>query len=165
MTIHISLAVFTNSGVTTDGGIVGVNNQVLVTQFVLPITITVGQISFDVTTAIGGSVSAVGIYDSSGNKLVAADNVSTASTGVKTTAIGSPVTLTPGIYYFAQGSSSTGVGMTCLVTNTNWNTMRNHNTTKRQGAAANALSAGVLPSTLGTVTAALVYPVMTLLER
>lgn len=154
----------TSTGVTADGGIVGTANQLLVTQFVLPYTITVRQMTWQVTTAVASSVMAAGIYDASGNKLVAADNVSSATTGIKTTAVG-PVTLNPGVYYFAQCASSTSVAATTILVNTNLSNILNHNATKRQGGAANAMSSGVLPSTLGGITTgALVYPLMTLLE-
>lgn len=147
----------------TTGGIVGSGNQILVTQFVLPYAITVRQLTFQVTTAVSSSVVAIGIYDSGGNKMVAADNVSSATTGVKTTAVG-PVTLTPGVYYLAQASSSASVGCSIITTDSNVDTFINHNSIKRQGNATNTLSSGVLPSTLGTVGAALVHPLMTLIE-
>lgn len=145
------------------GGIVGSNNQVLVTQFVLPYAITVRQLTWQVTTAQASSVVAVGIYDSNGNKLVAADNVSSATTGLKATSVG-PVTLPPGVYYLAQSSSLASVACSVLVEDSTFNTFLNHNATKRQGNAANTLSSGVLPSTLGTVGAALVFPIMTIME-
>jgi hypothetical protein len=149
---------------TSNGALVGSNNQVLVTQFVLPCKITIRQMVFQCTTNVGGSKTAVGIYSSDGTtKLVAADNVDTASTGIKATTV-TTTTLSPGIYIFAQSSSSTSVQTTNLVTNSNLNGILNHNSTKRQGSAANSMSAGVLPSSLGAITSALVYPVMTLLE-
>jgi hypothetical protein len=150
-----------DSTIVSNGQIVASPNQLLVTQFVLRDTLTVVHFTFDVTN--GGGNSALGLYDQSGNKLVAADNVNTGSTGVHRVAVTSTV-LSPGIYYWVQCADNTSVQMACLQTSSVFNNLLNAGTVVRQGTAANAMSSGILPSTLGALTAALAYPVMAVLE-
>jgi hypothetical protein len=133
--------------------IVGANDQVRAVQFVLPYRVVVRRIAVEVTTAgAAGSKVAVGIYSSDGNtKLVDSGALDAASTGVKTASI-TAVTLNPGVYWFAQAASDATVQTRTINAVTAATNMLNPNTNKKIGIAANAAAAGVLPSSLGTIT-------------
>ena len=143
----------------------GTANQVRVMQVVIPYTITVGKIAANITASSSGQNMFVGMYDSSGNKLLEAALSCTATNGVSTS-LGSTVTLTPGTYYYAVSASDT----TCAASGTGasfsrgWLNILDKNTT-RMGTAANSVSGGVMPSTLGTVTFNNFPPITTMLER
>jgi hypothetical protein len=145
------------------GAFIGTVNQLLVVQFVLPVAITVNNIIITIANAVAASKTAVGVYSSSGNKLVAADNIDSSTTGTKVTSVTSTV-LTPGVYYLAQCASSLSVTADSIIYNSDLVTMRNSGTVKRSGSAANPMVSGVLPSTLGTITPAAVFPILTVLE-
>ena len=143
----------------------GTANQVRVMQVVLPYTITVGKVAANITTASSGQNVFVGVYDSSGNKLLEAALSCTTTNGVSTT-LGTAVTLTPGTYFYAASASDTtcaasGVGASF---SGGWLNIMDKNTT-RMGTAANSVSSGVMPSTLGTITFGSFPPITTMLER
>jgi len=127
-------------------------NQITAWKFSLFSTITVSRVSWNVGTAIAASSVNVGIYDSTlSNKLV--DVSLSAATATIVNASITPVTLTPAVYYLAQSSSATGVQVTgatlptiALVNLLNGNTVR-------VGQASNATVGGVMPASLGTLTA------------
>jgi hypothetical protein len=139
-------------------------NQVRVMQFVLPYTITVGKVVGNIGVASSGQSMYVGVYDSSGNKLLEAALSCAATAGVSTS-LGSTVTLTPGTYWYGVSASDT----TCQASGTSlsggWFNMLDKNTT-RTATAANSVSGGVMPSTLGTLTFNNSVPLITsMLER
>lgn len=126
------------------------NNQVRFLVFVLPFKCTISKM-----TACGGAGTAlvgdVGIYSIDGTtKLASTGAVSYAVNTVATTAVSQgSVTLNPGPYIFAY----TGT----LATSTLFAFAENvvnfiGNSTAQVGTAANAGSAGVLPSSLGALT-------------
>ena len=98
-------------------------------------------------------VAAVGIYDASGTKLIDSGTFDVGSTGFKQNSFTS-VTLQPGIYSFAWSCDgivaqcrfiSIGLGIVAA-------SYTNQGTAIRRGRGSNAMAAGVLPSTLGTLT-------------
>jgi len=96
-----------------------------------------------------------GIYSYAGVKLVDGGSfLDEASSNVQTNSF-TPVTLPPGTYWFAQATSSTGVGQYVGITvsgsGANAGKVWTQNTT-RAATAANAISGGALPATLGTLT-------------
>jgi hypothetical protein len=98
----------------------------------------------------------IGVYSTSGNLLLQWSGISLG--GVPTyqaTPTGGPVTLQPGYYYWAFACSTT---VTCesagglVQGGSGENEQAWNQSVVRGGFAANAMSAGVLPSTLGTLT-------------
>lgn len=137
------------------------NNKVWVHRFTLSKPRVVGRISICVKTLLNPSTIDVGVYDSGKNLLFNLGGVSGATTGNKSVTLGAQVTLPAGDYYIAwtgtssgtlstlavdglDGSPALSVGLTTLLINVNGT---------RHGFAGNAATAGVLPSTLGTLTA------------
>lgn len=130
------------------------NNQVVVYQFVLPFTCTVTRISLQATTGGGaGKLMSVGIYDRLGTtRLINSGTYDANSTNIQTNTITS-VTLNPGIYHAAFTCDSSTVAMRCFAAAAGIATLMNANSVKKAGTAANSSTAGVLPATLGDITA------------
>lgn len=133
-------------------------NTVLVFQFALDAIVTVRKVTFlNGSTVTASATASFGIYDLSGNLLLDSGAFSTAvATQNLTNTLGSPVTLNPGIYWFAQActngtNDARGSAAGAIFTGSVLPIARNLNTV-RQGTAANAYSGGVLPATLGVVT-------------
>lgn len=134
-------------------------NQVICFQLTLKAAYTVRKISFFSNSAASAKASCA-IYDSTGtNKLVDAgtnafDNSNVSS--MQTVTLGSPVVLSPGMYWFACSSTSatpnSAVGSSLTAGAAGYNSFFNVNST-RAGTAANAMSGGAMPSSLGTITA------------
>ena len=140
-------------------------NEVRATQFVLLFRITIGQLSFHVTTLDVGKFVGTGIYSADRNTLLLeSGGVSTTTTGVKVTALGTPVTLEPGIYWQADTTDSTVVQMR-KVSMTSMDSLLNSQTLEKMGIAANTSTAGALPATLGAITAAAQSPLYVIYER
>lgn len=145
-------ALFTPSSFTTSI-MAGLSNQVRVARIFLPCRTTIRRIVFEVTTASAGGFCSVGIYSADGNtRLLHTGAVATDTTGVKNISI-TPVTLDPGVYWLAWTADNTIAQARFLTLGTNAATIEN-TVAARRGSAANASSAGVLPTTLGTITAA-----------
>lgn len=137
------------------------NNKVWVHRFTLSKPRIVGHLSICVKILLSPSTIDVGVYDSNKNLLFNLGGVSGATTGNKSVTLGAQVTLPAGDYYIAwtgtssgtlstlgvdglDGSPALAVGLTTLLINVNGT---------RHGFAANAATAGVLPATLGALTA------------
>lgn len=135
----------------TNATIVSAANQTRAIQFVLPYQITITKITWDVAAGAGDTVS-FGIYSADrSTKLVDSGATVTAGT-IQSVTIGS-VTLPAGVYWFAW--TQTGTPTTTLV---NWNNVNrdlylNGNTAKKVGTGT-ASTAGALPGSLGTISAA-----------
>ena len=129
------------------------SNAVQVYLFQLDAEYTISKVSI---TSIGNSFSVhatFGIYSYAGNKLVDGGSfVELTGSGVQTNSI-TPVTLPPGVYWFAQSTdtSTSGEWPAVVITNNTLPSMLSANTT-RSATAGNAASGGVLPATLGTLT-------------
>jgi len=144
--------------------VAGTANQLRVMQVVIPYTITVGKVVGNITTASSGQNMFVGVYDASGNKLLEAALSCTTANGVSTS-LGSTVTLTPGTYWYAVSASDTTCAASGASLSGGWFNMLDKNTT-RTATAANSVSSGVMPSTLGTLTFSSSFtPITTMLER
>jgi hypothetical protein len=128
-------------------------NAVQVYLFQLDAEYTISKVSI---ISIGNSFSVhatFGIYSYAGAKLVDGGSfVELTGSGVQTNSI-APVTLPPGVYWFAQSTdtSSSGQWPAVVITNTSLPGMLSKNST-RSATAANAAAGGVLPATLGTLT-------------
>lgn len=135
----------------------GTANQIKFSMIRIPYSITIRKLATLVNTSVGGGATAAfGIYDTSGNKIFSWDNIAVAASGLQTTTLGSPVTLAPGIYIAA-----TGTVLTTLAASQNGYTAGSSsegiepwaaNGTKRSGTAANPISGGAMPSTLGALS-------------
>jgi len=148
------------------GGTIPANNNVGVCQFVLPFSVQVGKITVKITTSVANAVADVGIYSIAGNRLLNTGGFSAAVQVVLTTSI-VPIILQPGFYYYAWTLSNFNAQLLATaVPASGIGEIMNNQTTKKYGIAANAASAGVLPQTLGTISASLlVTPVAALFER
>jgi len=137
---------------------VAMANRVYVCQFIQPLTMSIGHAGIGVgSTVAASSAESVGIYSASGNKLIDSGPLPTVNASTAQTASFSPVTLTGGTLYFIAwantsttptvlSSAGTGTGIQQTLINTLAGTAGGC------GYAANVLSGGALPSTLGTVT-------------
>ncbi len=106
----------------------------------------------------------VGVYDSSGNKLLEAA-LSCATVNGVSTSLGTPVTLTPGTYLYSVSASDTTCAASGASLSGGWFNLLDKNTT-RTATAANSVSSGVMPATLGTLTFNSSFtPITTMLER
>lgn len=127
--------------------------------------ITVRKIAFNVTTFQAASKIYVALYDSSKNLVAnsSTGGVVTTSNGVKSTTLGTPVTLNPGLYYvFIQGDTA-GLVVDGVTGATNSLAILNQNVT-RVGTPTNGVSAGAVPSSLGTLNTAVVGAISILFE-
>jgi hypothetical protein len=130
-------------------------NEVRVTQFSLASSYTIRKIAVNITTAAGFSPTvSFGIYSIAGNKLLDSGGISASSTGVQIVTLGTPITLPAGSYYFAQSASAStvqvpgsGTSISAVLYN-QWNAVNNYH-----ALASNAVLLGVLPATLGLLTA------------
>lgn len=137
----------------TTGASVG--NGLRVFKFILPYSISLSRITANVSSGNTAATTVTfGIYDNAGTtKLIDSGAISTASAGIITGTFGA-VVLNPGAYWFAQSETSATPQFTALAAAaTSWQAIV-CGTNAYMGTAANAATAGVLPATLGVVTAA-----------
>lgn len=130
---------------------VAVANQVSITEFTISFPITINKMVYNVGVTSAGDKWAFGIYTTDGlTKLLDSGVISPTVGGITNLTLGSPVTLAPGTYTFAQTSS----GTTATMDFSDTTAIRNYLTKNRQrvGLAANASAAGVLPATLGAIS-------------
>lgn len=141
-------------------------NNVMAFQFVLHDTYTIGHVIFAAASSWTGSHFSAAIYNAAGTTKLIDSGAQTPSSAVKVTvALGSAVTLSPGVYWFAQtadaatstlqlnswgGTSSTA---TLAFWSSFWNGL---SANPKFIVAGNASAAGVMPSSLGTLTTAVV---------
>lgn len=131
-------------------------NAVKAMQFVLPFSVTVRKVVSEVVTTSAGGLYSVGIYDAAATSLLLSSGAQLTTTAtVISVTLGTPVLLSPGVYWLAwtgdnttftlRGTSLSGAASVSnmLIANAN-----------RVGGAANASVAGVLPAALGAITTA-----------
>jgi hypothetical protein len=144
-----SLFITQNNAALTNFGA----NVVIVYQFSLTASWTLSSCSYTLSTASGGDNFNFGIYNSA--KAVLIDAPFDGSISTPQTVSFTPVTLPPGIYYFAVSATSNSMQGPILFSSTSTTALNlksiNAGATKL-AQAANATSANVLPSTLGTLT-------------
>lgn len=139
-----------------------VADRVRVAQFVLPFRAVVRNVTIQILTLETSGLASVGIYDVSKNLVVDSGTFSTTSTAVLSNAI-TAVTLEPGVYW----SAWTGDGTTMaarFVNGTSGASDISKKVTVKRGRAANASSSGVLPATLGAITAETIPSITVLYE-
>ena len=141
-------------GTSITGSSVGTTaNQVSVWMFTLDANWTIDEVGTSISTNVSGATVNFGIYSSAGSKSLDSTALSATSTGAVKASI-SAVTLNAGTYFFAASTSNTSVqvqgfelGVIAMTT------LANALTPVKVGQAANSTSAGVMPATLGTISA------------
>lgn len=115
--------------------------------------LTVNKLVFKVFTAGGaGAKGAMAVYDKNGNKLLDTGAVDvTAANTLHAITLSSPVTLTPGLYYMVFTCSDTTCTVGGVVAQVNG--LYTDATFPINVQAANASAAGVMPATLGALSA------------
>lgn len=133
----------------------GTGNQVRFRRFVLPYRTRVKFVSTQNNGTSSGKLVTVGIYTAdAATKLIDSGTFDGGSNSVQTKTI-TPVTLDPGEYLFAW-SCDLATTVTCggaFSMASAFTSILNANTAKNAGTAGNAMSGGVLPSSLGALTA------------
>jgi hypothetical protein len=131
----------------------GSANQLKGVQFCLHPAQVVRRAAFWIgTTAAAGKLAFVGMYDANKNKIFQASfSTTTASTKVVDSSFTS-VILLPGVYYYMLSCDSTTVTTDTLSPASGSPGLLQNNTSPKMGTAANPVSSGVLPATLGTIT-------------
>jgi len=129
-------------------------DQTRVFQFVLPFRVTVGNIVSRVTTGGGaGTFYGIGLYSAAGSLVLETGALDANTVAINKTAI-TPVTLAPGAYFFAWTSDSTSTALSAFVVTSGGATdaILNAGSVEKVGTA-NASAAGVLPASMGTISA------------
>lgn len=139
----------------------GTINQLQIWMFKLESAFTFNRLTIR-SSNTSGVHAGFGVYDFNGNKLIGWDNLTMNFNNFTYTInpTGGAVTLPPGYYYWACAVDSTAtVSIAGEITNSGsgesgkpWN-----NSLVRNGVAANLMVSGVLPATLGALTAG--YPI------
>ncbi len=135
----------------------GVANTVMAVQIQIFATYTFRKVVVSEGALVAGNASCA-IYDITGNtKLLdaGANAFNTATSGVQVVTLASPVTLGPGVYWFAASATpatATAATSFAYTGGAAGQISYINNGTVRAGIAANAMSSGAMPSTLGAVT-------------
>lgn len=140
----------------------GVANGMNYWMFKLGVAASFNTLRFRLNSAVSSSTIGIGLYDKNCNRLLHWDSISGASaTNVSSTPTGGALTIQPGLYYWGFGFSTNSVGapLTDASVATDGSETNNmpYNTggTIRAGTGSNAMSAGVVPATCGTLTGGL----------
>lgn len=139
----------TNTEAPATTVLVTANNQVRFFRFFLPYKLSVGFLSLEITTAVGGSTTGLGLYSNDGTTRLCFGTASSAAIGIKRMSV-TPVILNIGFYLLAWTSTAAAVqarvfaeAAAGLLADTN----------AHEGTAANSSAAGVLPTSLGALSA------------
>lgn len=131
----------------------GATNEVQVFHFRIDFPITITSVISEIIANVGGSNYSLGVYNFDGStKLLDTGLISSATAGIKTVSSLS-LALTPGMYFLARVCTSTAVTIRAIQANASLMPIINTGTVAHIGKAANAGSAGALPTTLGAITA------------
>jgi hypothetical protein len=130
-----------------------VANTILVYQLELTATVTVRSVTIDVTGINAASSINAALYTLDGNTKLFDANLPSTVAGFINAAI-TPTVIPPGVYWFAF--SNTGQPNVAFAPTMNMATQISgvlNKTRPRMGQAANTTSGGVMPATLGVITA------------
>jgi len=119
-------------------------SQVRVVQFVLPFTLTVGHIVANVTATSSGSFN-IGIYNSSGTKVIDTGSIPCSGSGAVSQSVTSTL-LPTGVYYYAFGATDITCALTSVANSPNLQNPANLNGSRF--ATGGSISGGVLPASL-----------------
>lgn len=123
-----------------------------VLRIFIPCTISIATLSFKVVDDSAGQFASVGLYDLHGDLVLHSGAIGTDTVGIKTGTLSGIGTILPGIYYWAWTADSSLVGFAMLPEDIDYMNFLN-DTVVHRGRAAEASVAGVLPATLGVITA------------
>lgn len=152
---------FSSSGAT---GTMGVANHVRAIQTVLTRQVTVTKVTINVTATSAGNKEFIGIYSADKNTLLMQASFTLgAGIGVMTVAI-PQVVLQPGTVWLARGADQTTSIIVGAVIGTNPYTLFQGGSIVRYGDSPNVIVGGVMPASLGVVTASGTNPPCVLLE-
>jgi len=127
-------------------------NTVYVYRQVIPVGMWVNTIAFGVETAEASKFASIAIWDLTGTvKIIDSGALSIASTGIKSTTLGTPVYLPPGIYLVAFVSDRTSGAFTGVAIPSG-SSIWNSGAVAGMNTAANAGVAGAQPASLGVLT-------------
>jgi hypothetical protein len=133
-------------------------------KFILPYKIIITQVTININATSNTGHEYLAIYDEDKNLIVQATFNLTAATGVYSTTIPSTVLNGPKPYYLAwSADNNVSVPLAAGTLSTNGVNIFNK-TAVKVGTAANASSAGKMPSTLGAISSTVSLPVACLLE-
>ncbi len=134
------------------GTIISGVDQCRAYQFVLPFRTVVRKITSEITTGGGASKKyGVGLFDVNGDLILETGALDANTTQILTTSI-TAVTLEPGIYWLGQTSDSATTAMRVVVRGTiERDIFINSGTIIFDATTSNAGSAGVLPSSMGSL--------------
>lgn len=128
-------------------------SQVIVWQFVLESSWTISNVSCYVSSGVGGASVNFGFYSATGNLLLDSGALSAATTNTIQSTTVTPTVLPSGSYYFAAACTSDIAAFIAFSLNSiPLLNVCNGVGTLKIAYAANLLSAGALPATLGTLT-------------
>ncbi len=132
-------------------------NELKCYQFVCPYGITISAYAVRIGTGVASTSGNIGLYSADGNTKLVDVNFSTVTSSAQLTGSFGSTALSAGtVYWLVCASASTSVSVTAQANvslgGSGLATLINGNSVK-SGTAANALSAGVLPATLGTISA------------
>ena len=130
------------------------SNKVQGCQFDLDRSVTFTRMSVWVVTTSNGNHENIGIYNGAGTSLLVQGTVTLgASSGVIGTATVSQTTLNPGTYWLETSPDNATSALIAFGTMSTGTSLLNGGSIVRNGASANSTSAGVMPASLGVVTA------------
>lgn len=131
-------------------------NNIYCIQFVCPFNITVNKVSTTVSTAQASSTAYEGIYSADGNTLLIQANFNTATATTVSASIisGSGTVLKAGTAYWLASANSNNSVRVCGITPASAATALVNANTLKMGSAANSVSSGVMPSSLGVISVA-----------
>lgn len=124
-----------------------------VIQFALPYQITVGRATINVNATSNTNHFYAALYDQNKNFICQFTFTLTAATGALVAILTTPVILPPGIYWLAWGQDNGTVNVLAAGTMSATGAGIFNKNAVRSGISANVQSGGVMPLTLGTITA------------
>lgn len=139
--------------ISQNGGAVAANNnEVRVYRFILPVQVTVSNVSFRLNAASGTPTVGVGIYDKFGNAVITT-SWTVSGVQVNTNSI-IPTTLPPDEYFLAQATSDAVNTQVYGDISPNSQQLAVFNAAAvNYGVAANPMVGTTMPAALGTLTA------------
>lgn len=150
-------------GVLTGSNVASTGNVVRVFKFTLANAYVLGRVSIYEVTGTAAATGNYGFYDTQGNRLLDSGALALVSSSTVISGTFTKALLLPGNYFYAYAHSSVTPTVLGIINSANQVTLLN-STNTYIATAANALSAGALPATLGSLTPAQVNMVWALFE-
>lgn len=140
----------------TPGSTAPIANQIVAVQLIVLVPFTISKLSAYVATGGGAGYMCAGLYTSNGNTKIIDAGVNafdthSASQAERNVTLGVSVVVSPGVYWFAFGSTDGNASVVLHQPFTYFPVMFSGSVT-RVGVCANHIVAGAMPTTLGTIT-------------